>query len=50
MSYFMSLSRKYFFIPKENTTNEDPQELQDSQWLLPCKKIFGFYMVEWVMG
>ena len=44
----MSLSRKYFLIPKESTTNEDPQELQDSQWLLPCKKIFLAFI--WLSG
>ena len=32
--------------PKDNSTNEDPQELQDPQWLLSRKlTVFGFLVM-----
>ena len=40
--------------PKENLITEDPQLLQDPQWLLRRKKLFvvfwWWYMIECVMG
>ena len=40
--------------PKDNAINEDPQQLQDPQWLLRRKlPLFGFLvkvMIEWMMG